>query len=100
MFLRLAIGKALKEFRISRGIAQNELGGGQGQVSNLERGIGTLTVEKLDDIAGKLDVHPLAILAKGYLLLGETDDAESLIMNIKSDLEELSQAEVSKIPLR
>ena len=48
MDLNHALGQAIKELRIAKGLSQELIGASQTYVSDIERGLKFLSVEKLD----------------------------------------------------
>jgi transcriptional regulator with XRE-family HTH domain len=87
MDLRAAVGIAIRKIRISRAVPQEELGPSQSYVSDVERGMKSPSIEKIDDIATVLGVHPLTLLAYAYVQAGVQP----------SDLLERIQFELSKL---
>lgn len=61
-------GKAFKRLRHIRGISQEKfaLASGRGYISEVERGLKHPTLKKIDELAARLEVHPLTILALSY----------------------------------
>ena len=70
MDLRAAIGIAIRKIRISRAVPQEVLGPSQSYVSDVERGMKSPSIEKIDDIATVLGVHPVTLLAYAYVQAG------------------------------
>ena len=69
MDLRRGLARSLRLVRKSRGLAQDQLSdvSGRTYLSEIERGIKNPTLEKLDELAKAMNVHPLTILAIAYL---------------------------------
>lgn len=69
MDLRRGLARSLRLVRKSRGFAQDQLSdvSGRTYLSEIERGIKNPTLEKLDELARAMNVHPLTILAIAYL---------------------------------
>jgi len=69
MELNQAFGLALKELRNSKELTQEDFSGVSSRtyLSTLERGLKSPTLEKLDQLASVLGVHPVALVVKCYL---------------------------------
>lgn len=91
MELNIAIGRALRNARVRKGFTQEDFGATSSRtyISSLERGMKAVTVNKLTAIAEVMGVHPLSILAKGFLLQsgGDLDD---LLTRIRQELSGVS----------
>lgn len=61
-------------------------------LSTLERGLKSPTLEKVDQIAGVLEVHPLTILIATYLGKESYQDVESLLKEVSAELRLVSQS--------
>ncbi|MDZ5741032.1 MULTISPECIES: helix-turn-helix domain-containing protein [Pseudomonas] len=70
MELNDAVGQALRNARLRNGFTQEDFGSisSRTYISSLERGMKAVTVNKLTLIADMMGVHPLSILAEGFLL--------------------------------
>lgn len=90
MEYRQALGSSLRKIRLSRGLGQESFVevSGRTYISELERGLKGVTVEKLIEIAGLLDVHPLTVLLDSFCLCDEVTP-ERLLDEIAKELEEL-----------
>lgn len=75
MELRVAVGAAIREVRLSKGLSQ-EMVGPRAYQSALERGVQCPTVEKLHEIASIMDVHPLTLVGLAYEGFDRTSAAE------------------------
>lgn len=64
-----AFHAALKRARLDRGLTQEEfdLVSSRTYISMLERNLRTPTLEKIDDLADTLGLHPLTLIALAYL---------------------------------
>lgn len=89
MELKQAIGQAFKELRVSRGLPQEAAGASQSYISDVERGLKSPTIEKFNELATNIGVHPLIILAKGYILAGDPETTEELLALLKNELLDL-----------
>jgi transcriptional regulator with XRE-family HTH domain len=68
MELSKAIGAALKEAREANGLTQEDFVGvsGRSYMSEIERGVKSPTLEKLDQLAIRIGIHPLELLISCY----------------------------------
>jgi len=68
MELSKAIGAALKEAREAKGLTQEDFVGVSGRtyLSEIERGLKSPTLEKLDQLATRIGIHPLELLISCY----------------------------------
>lgn len=75
MSLREGVAHALRTARKLRRLPQESLDtvSSRTYVSTLERGLKSPTLDKLDQIAGALDVRPVSLLAYSYLHDGNLD---------------------------
>ncbi|WP_243055243.1 helix-turn-helix domain-containing protein [Pseudomonas sp. BP01] len=91
MEFKLALAQALRSIRTSRGLTQEDLGdvSSRTYVSILERGLKSPTLEKLVDLAVRMDVHPLSLLTEAFLLTGKESDIEELFARVRQDLDSL-----------
>lgn len=92
MELKQAIGQAFKELRVSRGLPQEAAGASQSYISDVERGLKSPTIEKFNELATNIGVHPLIILAKGYLLAGTPKTVDELLALLREELCDLENS--------
>ena len=85
MELNEALGKALRDFRARNGISQEQMGASQSYVSDVERGLKSVSVEKLDEFATAIGVHPVTVLLRCYLILDGEQSSESLIARVQAE---------------
>ncbi|MEI4523832.1 helix-turn-helix transcriptional regulator [Pseudomonas neuropathica] len=86
MELKYAFGQALRELRMSKDLSQESIGASQSYVSDVERGLKTPSIEKLDEFASTLGIHPVTILAKSYLVKDRSLSAEDLMALVRKEL--------------
>lgn len=74
MELNKAIGYALKEAREAKGLTQEDFVGVSGRtyLSEIERGLKSPTLEKIDQLATRIGIHPLELLIACYAKQGVT----------------------------
>ena len=72
MELRAALGSALKTIRSSRGLTQEDFSAVSSRtyLSTLERGLKSPTLDKVQELAEVMNVHPLTLLALTYAKAG------------------------------
>jgi len=94
MELKRAFGKFLCWLRGERGFTQEDFSivSSRTYVSSLERGIYSPTLEKLDDIASVMKVHPITLLIGTYALK-EQRSVDELLAEIRSQIEYFELAE-------
>ena len=84
----LAFAKSLKELRTSRRVTQEDFSevSSRTYISMIERGLRCPTLEKVDEFAGVLGVHPLTLLCLTYLHAEGHRNLERLFGKIRADL--------------
>lgn len=85
---------ALKKVRLAKQISQEEfsLASSRTYVSTLERGIYSPTLNKVDEFAEVLGVHPLALLTLSYMRNSKSGSVSSLLERVMKDLSDIDQA--------
>ena len=88
MELGKAFGITLKRYRIRAGLSQEAFSSVSSRtyISTLERGLKNPTLDKVNEIASALSVHPLTLLTTYYLTLDDTLSIDDLINRIRSEL--------------
>ena len=91
MNLRQSLAAALRTVRKNKGLTQEDFGvvSSRTYLSSLERGLKSPTVDKLEEIAGVLGVHPATILLMAYTIQIRPGDQESLIDEISQQAKAL-----------
>ncbi|MRK21897.1 helix-turn-helix domain-containing protein [Pseudomonas sp. JG-B] len=94
MELSTAFGLALKQLRKQNGLTQEDFSNVSSRtyLSSLERGIKGPTIEKLEQLAGVLDVHPATMLVAAYLQKDSGVGRRDLIRRIEAELKRLEEA--------
>jgi len=90
MKLRLGLAKAIVSARKSKGITQEDFSNVSSRtyVSSLERGLKSPTIDKLDELCGVLEVHPVSMLLAAYLL-ADSNTLDGLQNRIKREVSEI-----------
>ncbi|TFA85204.1 helix-turn-helix protein [Pseudomonas sp. LAIL14HWK12:I2] len=92
MDLNIAFGQALRKIRASKNLTQEDFStvSSRTYLSSLERGLKSPTLEKINQLAGTLDVHPLTILVATYVARDANLGIEGLFHTIKDELAGMS----------
>lgn len=82
---------ALKKIRKSKGLNQEDFSliSSRTYVSALERNMKSPTLNKVDDLAGVLGVHPLSLLVVSYLPTLNADTVSRVLEIVSNELSEL-----------
>ncbi|WP_317659317.1 helix-turn-helix transcriptional regulator [Pseudomonas sp. KU43P] len=89
---KLAFGSALKEVRVRKEIAQEQLGASQSFVSTVERGIRSPTIEKMEEFAERLGVNPATLIV--LMQVGQEGDVDALLAKIRDEIKALKRVGV------
>ncbi len=87
--LKRAIGTSIKSYRLKRDVSQESLGPSQPYISNLEAGRGSASLDKIEQMADVLGVHPISIIFAGYLISNDDGNKDQLIERIRIELAEI-----------
>lgn len=81
-------GAAFRAVRLARGLTQEDFAqhSGRTYISELERGVKQPTLQKIDELAVPLDVHPLTLIALSYLKQRNMTSYEALLQEVNSEL--------------
>ncbi|WP_339461331.1 helix-turn-helix domain-containing protein [Pseudomonas sp. EA_105y_Pfl2_R69] len=68
MDYRQALGSSMRKIRKARGLSQESFAdvSSRGHISELERGVIGITVEKLIELAEVMQVHPMTVLLDSF----------------------------------
>lgn len=93
MELKRSFGKMLCWLRGERGFTQEDFSivSSRTYISSLERGIYSPTLEKLDDIASVMKVHPITLMIGTYALK-EQRSVDELLSEVRSQLDDYGLA--------
>lgn len=85
--------EALRRARQSKGLTQEafELVSSRTYVSSLERGLKSPTLNKVDDLAAALAMHPLTLLALSYVRDGKGGTVASVLATLESELDSIAK---------
>ncbi|MND42845.1 helix-turn-helix protein [compost metagenome] len=87
--LKRAIGTSIKSYRLRRDIPQESLGPSQPYISNLEAGRGSASIDKIEQMAEVLGVHPMSIIFASYLTSSKEASKDQLFERIRIELAEI-----------
>lgn len=95
MELTTAFGLALKNLRKQRELTQEDFStvSSRTYLSTLERGQKAPTIEKLEQLAGVLEVHPVTLLMAAYLHKEPKRSGRALVSQLQGELESLGLAD-------
>ncbi|MYM92458.1 helix-turn-helix domain-containing protein [Duganella vulcania] len=84
-------GAAFRAVRLARGLTQEDFAheSGRTYISELERGLKQPTLQKIDELAVPLTVHPLTLLILAYLKKFDDQSCEELLCLVRSELREV-----------
>lgn len=93
MDIKQAFGKTFAGARKKAKLVQDdfEYVSSRSYISYIERGKVSLTLEKLNELAGVVGVHPVSLLFHTYLIYDRETSALDLISKIMDDLKELEK---------
>ncbi|NCT78649.1 helix-turn-helix transcriptional regulator [Pseudomonas stutzeri] len=91
MDFRLALGMSLRKVRKSRGLTQEAFSSvsSRTHMSELERGVIGITVEKLIEVSEVMGVHPLTVLLDSFSTYEEVA-AATLLKRIEQERKEVA----------
>ncbi|MCY1282667.1 hypothetical protein D9M71_790710 [compost metagenome] len=87
--LKRALGAAIKSYRLERNISQESLGPSQPYISNLEAGRWSASLDKIEQMAEVLGVHPVSVILAGYLSCESAAESDEVLARIRSELSEI-----------
>ena len=84
-------GAAFRTVRLARGLTQEDFAqqSGRTYISELERGVKQPTLQKIDELAVPLAVHPLTLLVLAYLGQRDAPEYEKLLGQVRNELCEI-----------
>lgn len=86
---RNSLGRALQLARSAKGVSQEDFSAVSGRtyISEIERGLRNTTLNKVEELAEVLGMHPATLVALSYIVHQTDDDAiEALLDQIRSEL--------------
>lgn len=96
MSIRLGLARGLRAARRMRGISQDGLGvSSRTYLSALELGKQTPTLDKLDEIARAIGVHPLSVLSYAYAVGLTPQEVRELRRVVRSEIAGLKKYDIT-----
>lgn len=94
MEIQKALGLAIKEIRLSKQLTQEFFSdvSSRTYMSVLEGGKKSPSVEKINDLANAMGIHPLTILTLSYLIANEGLTLAELQRKVSDEFRELNHA--------
>ncbi|NOS96907.1 MAG: helix-turn-helix transcriptional regulator [Methylotenera sp.] len=91
MDIKKSLGLAIKKSRKAKKITQEGFSeiSSRTYVSTLERGLYSPTIEKIDELAKVIGIHPLTLLTLTYLIDKNEIDPSKLFYQVRNELIEL-----------
>lgn len=89
MELNEALGLVIKELRLQRELPQEGLGPSQSYISAIERGKWKPSLEKIEQVAAILSVHPASLLILAYLKQAPVGETDQILSSIQAEVEGL-----------
>lgn len=91
MDTRKAFARALKEIRLARGLTQEDFSdvSSRTYMSTLERELKSPTLDKIDELASVLKIHPLTLLTMAYANKKQGDALKAFLTKITAEIQEV-----------
>ena len=92
MDIKNAFAAALKRARAAKRLTQEDFSNVSSRtyVSTLERGLKNPTLDKIEDLAGVLGVHPLTLLTLAYMIERNNADPAGLLSGVVKELGQMA----------
>ena len=89
--MRVALAKALKSSRKSRGLTQEDFScvSSRTYLSLLERGKKSPTLDKIQTISQTLGIHCLSLMTLTYMYTEEGKDLDALLLRVRNEVESM-----------
>lgn len=86
---------ALRTIRKACGLSQEAFAliSSRTYVSTLERGLKSPTLNKIDELAEVMEIHPLTLLVLAYAESGRLDECQKLMNRVTTELNRLTIAD-------
>lgn len=93
MDIKEAFAVALKQARTARRLTQEDFSNVSSRtyVSTLERGLKNPTLDKIEDLAGVLSIHPLTLLTLAYMIERNNTDPAELLSVVVKELDQMAR---------
>lgn len=92
---------ALKIIRVAKKLSQEDfsLVSSRTYVSSLERGVYSPTLNKIDELAEVLNVHPLALMTLSYVTHSKSGSISALLERVQTELTALGEPVLNRVKL-
>jgi transcriptional regulator with XRE-family HTH domain len=89
MELRKAFGATLRQVRLQKNLTQEDfsLVSSRTNVSLLERGGTSPTLDKLEELCSALGIHPVSLVAACYMRKEGANDIRRFLSNVQEELQ-------------
>ncbi|MNY50033.1 helix-turn-helix protein [compost metagenome] len=89
MELRKAFGATLRQVRLQKNLTQEDfaLVSSRTNVSLLERGGTSPTLDKLEELCSALGIHPVSLVAACYMRKENTSDISRFLSHVQDELQ-------------
>jgi transcriptional regulator with XRE-family HTH domain len=91
MDIKDAFAAALKQARTAKRLTQEDFSNVSSRtyVSTLERGLKNPTLDKIEDLAGVMRLHPLTLITVAYMIERNDTDPKELFRIVTKELSQL-----------
>lgn len=88
------LGRALRAARKALGFSQEDFSliSGRTYISSLERGLKSPTLNKIDELANGLGIHPLTLVTLAYLMNQDQPKGRDLLSQVEVELKEIQSS--------
>jgi len=85
---RKAFGNSLRAARKASNLSQEDFSdvSSRTYLSSLERGLKSPTLEKVQSLANRMNIHPLTLITLAYLCKTNERDASALLSQVKKEV--------------
>ena len=92
MEFKQALGIAFKEVRIAKNLTQEDFGvvSSRTYISTIERGLKSVTLDKLNELSNVLGVSTLTLVFMAHLKLDQSRSSEKIIKEVLYELNSIS----------
>lgn len=87
MEIRESLGEALRRMRLLHHLTQEDFAvvSSRTYMSTLERGLKSPTIQKIEELAGRMGIHPLSLIVSAYLIQDPEVGLDGLIKQIRKE---------------
>lgn len=91
MNIRKGLARSLRLARRAQGLVQEDFSNVSGRtyLSEVERGVKSPTLEKIDELARAMKVHPLTVITLAYTSNLQGRDVEAILSRVRTEAEAL-----------